>query len=228
MLCHNLTATWTRKQLLTFYTFSWRFKRNFWSFDSWRVLSSFRSSILYPLWYMCLCNQHRNDHSKFGFFLKCIVYWIQIKCRAEFQHLTGLGIWILAGKSYISLHFLWIVKKLCVCVFFWTYSQLWNYNVIALKQPKVPIMGMNYNGKYQERHWALFGMQLCFYLGLSFASGSIRISLNQPLLHSKFTCIHALTSPRRVESSTLAELWPPWEKRSFLLVLNSTNGRNAI
>lgn len=158
---------------------------------------------------------------KVWFFSEMYCLLSSMKCRAVFQHLTGFEIWILVGKSYISFHFLWNAKKpcvyVCLCVFFKIYSQLWNYNVIALKRSRVPLMGMNYNGKYQERLWALFGKQLCFYLGLSFANGPIRVSLNQSLLDSKFTFTNVLTSQRSVESSTWVEPWPPWERRSFLL-----------
>lgn len=133
------------------------------------------------------------------------------------------GFWM-ANLIFLSIFFELLRDH--VCVFFWIYSQLWNYNVIALKWPKVPLMGMNYNGKYQERHWALFGMQLCFCPGLSFAKGSIRVSLNQTLcwIASLYSSMH--WSVKGEQKSLLLESYGPLRRETFyFIVFNSTNGK---
>lgn len=57
------------------------------------------------------------------------------------------GFWItnLDVKSYTFFIFFELLRN-CACTFFQIYSQPWNYNVIALKWSKVPLMEMNYDG----------------------------------------------------------------------------------
>ena len=118
-MSYKLTTTQTISNCSYFFIqLSWRFELNSGSFDSWKVLSSFRSLVLYPLWYIYICHSAPEWlYLKFGFFFfLSIVYWVQMKCTAVFQYLTSFGIWILDGKSYIYFYFLWMVKKPCMCV----------------------------------------------------------------------------------------------------------------
>ena len=133
----------------------------------------------------------------------------------------------MANLTFISIFYEWLRNH--ACVFFQIYSQLWNYNVIALKCFKVPLTEMNDNGKHQERHWALFGMRLCFCLGLSFANGSIRVSLNQTLcwMASLHSSIHS--SVKGEQKAPLLESCGPLRRAAFyFIVFNSTNGKSAI
>lgn len=185
---------------------SWRVKLNSGLFCSWKVLVTFESLILYPLWYICLCNQHRSNYLKFGFFLKYVVYWVQIKCRVVFQHFAGFGFWVLGGSCYIFIHFVSIVKKLCICILLNLQSAL----KFQCNSPKVVQCASHGNGlKWNITRKAL--SSLVSILVLFFANDFIRISLCLSLLDSKFTFINALTSQRVL----FLESWGPLRKQKL-------------